>query len=1108
MTTRQLFVKLIAALIVLASASIVALVAAMPAFAEGPRWQLSVTPLPTHLTPGGEGQIVVLAWNLGGEGEGEPVTITDSLPAGFTAISIENSTELDGNRFAGDMASCALSPAPTCTWSKATSLLGESLTSDGYLEIDIKVKVSGSQRTVIDEARVEGGEGPTEITKQPLDVDSSASPFGVERYEFRPEGENGAIDTQAGSHPYQLTTTLGLNSNFEAGIAKPAAMVKDLHINLPPGLVGDPSAVPECTVEEFTTNRLETDFCPPETVVGVVLVTVREPAGKIGNPLEPVTKVEPLFNLTPAPGEPARLGFIGAVVPIVLDTSLRSGSDYGVTVSNSKIPETAEVLAAHVAVWGVPGDPSHNASRGWGCLRPSQVALLGGCPAPNTSEPFLTLPTSCERALESSVEADSWATPSKTSEVATPLSYTLHDEAGEPMPLTGCDRLPFSPTVTVAPDTQGAGSPTGLKVNLSVPQGTTLAPTGLAEADVKDTTVTLPEGMQVNPSSANGLEACSETEVGFSGIDATGTADFSPAEPLCRNGSKVGNVHVKTPLLPHELEGGVYLAAQNANPFGSLIALYIVAQDAEAGVLVKLAGEVTLNGATGQLVSTFKNTPQLPFEELKLELFGGADGSLSTPSRCGAYETTASMTPWSGNAPAQSTSSFDIASGPKGTACPGSSLPFTPSMTSGTTNNQAGAFSPLTTTVSREDGNQDIQAVSVRTPPGFSGVLSGVKLCEALQAEQGLCGPESLIGETTVSVGVGGNPYTVSGGKVYITGPYQGAPFGLSIASPAQAGPFDLEKNTPCDCVVVRAKVEVDPHTAQLTVTTDSKTGPHPIPRIIEGIPLQIKHINVTINRPGFTFNPTNCKPLAVTGHITGTEEVSTPLSVAFQAANCATLKFAPKFSVSTSAHTSKANGASLTAKLVYPTAPQGTQANIAMTKVDLPKILPSRLTTLQKACLAAVFEANPESCPAASVVGHATVTTPVLPVPLTGSAYLVSHGGEAFPALTMVLKGYGVTIDLVGTTFISKSGITSTTFKTVPDTPFNTFELTLPEGVYSALASNGNLCKHKLLMPTAFVAQNGAEIHESTPIKVIGCPKAKKTKNGKKASSRHTTRR
>jgi hypothetical protein len=461
-------------------------------------------------------------------------------------------------------------------------------------------------------------------------------------------------------------------------------------------------------------------------------------------------------------------------------------------------------------------------------------------------------------------------------------------------------------------------------------------------------------------------------------------------------------------------------------------------------------------------------------------------------------------------------------------------------LASGTTSNNAGGFSNLTTTLSRPDGDQNIQSVTLHYPPGLSGLLSGVELCPEPQANQGTCGPNSQIGETIVSVGLGGDPFTVTGGRVFITGPYNGtggctvgspgcAPFGLSIVNPAKAGPFNLQEGRP---VVVRAKVEVDPHTAALTITTHTSM-PGAIPTIIEGFPLQIQHVNVLVNRPGFTFNPTNCNPMQVTGAINSAEGSSSPVSVPFQVTNCAALKFTPKFTVSTSGKTSKANGASLTAKLTEPSEPQGSQANITKVKVELPLQLPSRLTTLQKACTNAQFEANPAACPPASFIGHAVVHTPLLPVPLQGPAIFVSHGNESFPSLTMVLQGYGVTIDLVGTTFISNAGITSTTFKTVPDQPFSTFELTLPEGKYSALAANGNLCAatttktvskrvtvrihgHKktvtrrvketvtasLEMPNEFVAQNGAEIHQSTKISVTGCPKAKTTK--KKAKRNH----
>jgi hypothetical protein len=307
--------------------------------------------------------------------------------------------------------------------------------------------------------------------------------------------------------------------------------------------------------------------------------------------------------------------------------------------------------------------------------------------------------------------------------------------------------------------------------------------------------------------------------------------------------------------------------------------------------------------------------------------------------------------------------------------------------------------------------------------------------------------------------------------------------------NPAKAGPYDLEKNTPCDCVVVRAKIEVDPVTAALTITSDN-TGPYKIPTILEGIPLQIKHVNVAINRPGFTFNPTNCNPMSITGSLQSTQGATRALSVPFQVTNCAVLGFKPGFKVSTSGKTSRANGASLNVKLTYPKAGFGSQANIKSVKVDLPKQLPSRLTTLQKACTSTQFQANPAGCPTASMVGHATAITPLIPVPLTGPAYFVSYGAAKFPELV---------IDLHGETFINKAGITSSTFHTVPDAPVGSFELALPQGKYSALAANGNLCASKLAMPTAFTAQNGTVIKQSTPIDVTGCSKHKTKKKTKK---------
>jgi hypothetical protein len=391
-------------------------------------------------------------------------------------------------------------------------------------------------------------------------------------------------------------------------------------------------------------------------------------------------------------------------------------------------------------------------------------------------------------------------------------------------------------------------------------------------------------------------------------------------------------------------------------------------------------------------------------------------------------------------------------------------------------------LSPLSTTINREDANQQLQSVALHMPAGISGVLKGVTLCPEAQADTGACPENSKIGQSTVSVGLGSDPFTVTGGKVFLTESYKGAPFGLSILTPAIAGPFNLGN------VVVRAKVEVDPHAAALTVTTD-ESGPYQIPHILDGIPLPIRHVNVDVDRPGFTFNPTSCARLAFTGTIKSLEGATAAVSSSYQAASCQNLKFAPKFAVSTSGKTSKANGASLSVKLTYPKGPLGTYANVAAVKVSLPMQLPSRLTTLQKACTSQTFEANPANCPKESIVGQAKVVTPLLPVPLTGPAYFVSHAAEAFPDLTIVLKGYGITIDLVGNTQI-KHGITMNSFRATPDVPFESFELNLPQGKFSALTANANLCKSKLVMPTEFTAQNGVKLNQSTKVAVSGCAK------------------
>jgi hypothetical protein len=510
------------------------------------------------------------------------------------------------------------------------------------------------------------------------------------------------------------------------------------------------------------------------------------------------------------------------------------------------------------------------------------------------------------------------------------------------------------------------------------------------------------------------------------------------------------------------------------------------------------------------LTTTFENNPQLAFNHFNFHFREGQQAPLISPAVCGTYNTSAVLTPWSEpTAPLTETSTFSITKGYDGGACPAGGVPpFKPGIVSGLLNNNAGAYSSFYLHLTRTDAEQEISGFSTNLPSGLTGNLSGIPFCpeadiEAARHKTGAqeeaapsCPAASQVGHTLVGTGVGAVLAYVPG-KLYLAGPFHGAPFSLVSVTSADVGPFDL------GTVVLRFGLNIDPTTARVNV---EPTNSEPIPTILDGIVTHVRDIRVYVDRHDFTLNPTSCNPLSIASTLNSDLGASSTVTSPFQASNCQALAFKPGFKVSTNGKTSRKNGASLSVKLTYPNAPQGTQANIAKVKVDLPKQLPSRLTTLQKACTAAQFEANPAGCPADSIVGHAKAVTPLIPEPLTGPAYFVSHGGAKFPELIIVLQGYGVTIDLHGETFINPAGITSSTFRAVPDQPVGSFELTLPQGPDSALAANGNLCKSKLTMPTIFVAQNGKEMRQTTKITATGCPKGKKAKKTKvkKAAKHH----
>jgi len=860
--------------------------------------------------------------------------------------------------------------------------------------------------------------------------------------------------------------------------------VRDVVVDLPLGVAGSAVSAPTCTLEQLASKGTSTEQgvsgCPTDSIIGYIQTF---PTGSL-------SASGPIYNVLPERGVAAEFGFVDVSgAPHVLHASIAPTPEgYVLRTTTREIPEIAltEVTAN---VYGNPA--ARDAS--------------GAVPVPT-----FTLPEDCSgEPLVTQVYVDSWPHPGSYNADGTP---DLEDpdwvgKSFDSPAVTGCSALEglFKPEVTAATETSQADSPTGFEFDVKVPQSEGVETLGTPP--VKDTTVALPEGMTVNASSANGLEACSEAQVG---ISAAGVPDAAP--PSCPDASKIGTVQLESPALPAEackestkslsecpaagerektpLTGEIYVARQAENPFGSLVAIYIVVDDPRTGVIVKLPAKVTANEQTGQLTTTVDDTPQFPFSELRTHFFGGPTASLKTPSSCGTYTVASELTPWSApesGPPATPTGSFEVTQGAGGGSC---AMGFAPAFTAGTTTPQAGMYSPLSVVFSRQDSEQGLSGVSVTTPPGLAGTLKGIPRCPEPQASTGECPPESLIGEATSAVGTGPDPYWVHGGKVYLTGPYNNGPFGLSIVVPTTAGPYTLTGNGGVGREIVRSSIRINPYTTQITVASD------PLPSIIEGIPLNIRAVDVLINRPGFIYNPTNCAPLAVTASFTSQQGAAAAASSRFQVGDCSALKFAPTLSISAGGHASRLNGASFTVKI---TSGPG-QANISKTDLTIPAALPSRLSTLQKACPEATFNANPASCDEGSIIGSATAHTPLLSAPLTGPGYIVSHGGAAFPDTEFVLQGEGITIVLDGKTKIEK-GVTYSNFETVPDQPITSFEAVLPTGPHSILGSYASknspydLCPDSLSVPTVIGAQDGTIIHQDTKVTLTGCPKALTTK-------------
>jgi hypothetical protein len=1080
----------------------------------GSALSLSVDAAPSVFSPEYDGSATPDSYtltitNVGSVAAAGALRIVDALPAGVTVTGMTASEiEEESASFPCDMETV------TCVYDEKDEkplLPGDSL----RVNITVSVEPGLLGKEVVDAATVSEDGAPPVSAAQSTSVGTAAQsagePFGFARLATEALGVDGLPDTQAGDHPFQflssfaLNTAYGSESGFKLG-GEPApaggregteSELKDVVVEIPPGLVGDPQAVPKCPqYKVFEVVNPLLYACPPESQVGEATVYLSPTAvtgprrGSHAQNDSPV-QISPIFNVQPDKGYPAEFAFQAVNVIVSAYATVNEESNYGVRVTVKNIPAASGAVGGSFLFFGTPAtNPNLN-----------NVPRSSASPVA-----FLDNPTDCSAEPQyTKIYADTWENPGTWKTPGHEPEVSTHEVNSTSVPLlsgpgsagwvetrtlsypsiTGCNMLQFDPEIEVVPSTTQADEPTGLTVHLKVPQANQEAPL-LSTPPLKDATVTLPAGLSVNPSAADGLQGCSEAQIELS----------SPVAGHCPNASELGTVRVKTPLLPasEPLEGDVFLASPRCDPCsdadaadGNMVRLYLQVEG--AGVVVKKEGTVYVDTATGQLTTTFQDNPQVPFSELELQFKSGLRAALATPQSCGTFSATSDLTPWSApvTPDASSTSPFEVSWDGNGGACP-ASAPFAPAFSAGTSNPNAGQFSPLTVTLAREDREQDIRGVQVTTPPGLSGILTGIPLCGEPQASLGTCPEASRIGTMTVAAGAGPHPFYEKG-SLYLTGPYGGAPFGLSIVVPTVAGPFNLGN------VVVRAMVNIDHRTAALTVTSD------PLPQIIDGVPLRLRTANVTVEREHFVFNPTSCAAMHIKATITGAQGAVSHSEVPFAVAGCAGLSFKPSFKASTSSHTSRGNGASLYVQL---TVPPGTQSNIAKAKVELPKQLPSRLTTLQKACTAATFESNPASCPTGSLVGYAKVITPLLPVTLSGPAYFVSYGNAKFPELIVVLQGYGVRVDLHGETFISKTGITSSTFNEAPDVPFTSFELYLPEGKDSALAANGNLCaeKQKLGMPTTFTAQDGTELKQTTKIAVTGCPKttaSTKSKNKRK---------
>jgi hypothetical protein len=891
--------------------------------------------------------------------------------------------------------------------------------------------------------------------------------------------------SQAGSHPFISRTEArftivpspgGSGPHEPAGVPYPNEAVKDGAVGLPPGFIVNPRAVPTCSQVQFAHQVASqtSEPCAPETQVGYVVLRV----GGLLTKGEGISLYFPLYNMEPLPGTPALFAVNASGLPIYLSGRLRTGDDYGIEMFAKNAPATISLLGAKVIFWGIPGDPAHDRDRGTdgteSCADP--LATESQCashPSKAPLRPFVTIPTSCTGPIETTFAADTWDDLGNF--VGTGFLSHDNEEPPSPIGVDGCNAVDFSPSLEARPTTNVADAASGLDVDLHTPQheACALGPPATcenAEAHLRDVTVTLPEGLVANPAAANGLGACSEAQFGFTSKEGD-VVHTTPDPAECPDAAKLGTVEAETPMLDQPLKGDVYMAEPFDNPSGSLFAIYATLDDASSGIVVKLAGEVHADETTGRLTASFKGNPQLPFEHLRLHLFGGAGAPLATPPICGTYTTRSVLTPWTAPnaAPAISLDSYAIQRSADGGSCPQSAeqVPNSPSVDAGTESPIAGDSTPFVFRLSRESGGQLLRSFSLTAPPGLTASLAEVSPCPPSiiasisatpgsarsEAAQPSCPDSSRVG--TIKVGAGAGPSLLYlDGSVYLTGPYEGAPFGLAVVVPVIAGPFDL------GTIVLRIAVEVDPADAQLRLRSD------PLPSAIAGVPLDLRMLDLRVDRPRFIRNPTSCDATRLTVAAISSQGAVSDLSNRFQVGECAALGLRPRFHIRFSGGVGRNGRPAVTVRLE----PRPGDANLSAVALALPEgelLKPAHLVDVCTKEQSAIG-----NCPPASRHGWARAWSPLLKEPLQGPIYL-RESDKRYPE---------VAADLDGEFQVSLSGKLTTPhgrirvrFGSLPDVPISRLELEFPGGREGLLANSESLCGGRRRAGISVVGHNGS---------------------------------